>query len=281
MPETTGAPIASHAAAMPVDRLGELPSDLGLLRVSEVEAVREADRLPADTGNVPCGLEDGERAARERVETRDAALAVEREREPAHRRSQPQHGGVEPRSPDRSGSHELVVAPEDELAAAKRRRTEQLEERLVRGWRVDDLDRGSRRASRLPDLVARALVREQPRGDLPDDLVSPERAQLAGVRHLADDRVLELPAIENGLDGLEHLRANDRDHPLLALGDHRPPTAPSPPRAAARGRGTRRSRGRPPSRTATRRCPPRHSPVATRRARTRRARLTTRSASSR
>ena len=93
--------------------------------------------------------------------------------EAAHRRAQPEHRGVEPRPPNRSRSHELVVAPEHELAAAQRRRTEELEERLVRGRRVDDLALGGRRAARLRDLVARALVREQPRRDLADDLVRP------------------------------------------------------------------------------------------------------------
>ncbi len=102
-----------------VDRLGELPTDLRLLGVAEVETVREADRLTADTRDISCRLEHGERATRERVETRDAALAVEREGEPAHRRSQPQHGRIEPRAADRSGPHELVVAPVDELATAE------------------------------------------------------------------------------------------------------------------------------------------------------------------
>ena len=35
--------------------------------------------------------------------------------------------------------------------------------------------------------------------------------------------MLELPAVEHRLDGLEHLRTDDRDHPLLALGDHHLP----------------------------------------------------------
>ena len=93
----------------------------------------------------------------------------------------------------------------------------------MRGRSVDDLALGRRGAPRPRDLVARALVGQQPRRDLADDLAVPERAELARRGHLADHRVLELPAVEHRLDGLEHLRADDRDHPLLALGDHHLP----------------------------------------------------------
>ena len=37
---------------------------------------------------------------------------------------------------------------------------------------------------------------------------------------LADRGVVELPALEHGLDLVEPLGPDDRDHPLLALGDH-------------------------------------------------------------
>ena len=68
-----------------------------------------------------------------------APLPVERERETAHRRAQPQHRRVEARAANRPRADELVVAAEDELAASERRRREQLEERLGGGRRADDL----------------------------------------------------------------------------------------------------------------------------------------------
>ena len=79
------------------------------------------------------------------------------------------------------------------------------------------------RARRGLDAVARALVGEEPRRDLADDLVLPERAQQPRVGHLADHRVVQLPAVAERLRGVEHLRPDDRDHPLLALGDHHLP----------------------------------------------------------
>ncbi len=48
----------------------------------------------------------------------------------------------------------------------------------------------------------------------------PERAQLAGLGHLADHGAVELPAVDHGLDLGEPLGRDDRDHPLLRLGDH-------------------------------------------------------------
>ena len=207
-----------------VDRLRELPADLRLLGVAEVEAVREADRLAADARDVARGLEHGERAAGERVETGDPALPVEREGEAAHGGTQPEHGGVETGSADRARADELVVAAVDELAAAQSRRREELEERLVGGRRRPTISRaGVAGATRLLDLVARALVGQETGRDLADDVVVPERAELAGLGHLADHGVVELPPVEHCLDRLEHLRAHDRDHPLLALGDHHLP----------------------------------------------------------
>ena len=98
----------------PLDRLGELPADLGLLRIAEVEAVGEAERLAADAGDVAGRLEDRQLAAEAGIERADAALPVERQREPPPRGSQAEHRCVEPRPADRARLHELVVAPRDE-----------------------------------------------------------------------------------------------------------------------------------------------------------------------
>ena len=50
-----------------------------------------------------------------------------------------------------------------------------------------------------------------------------EAAELAGVGHLADHGVRELPAAADLGDVVEPLGADDGDHPLLALGDHHLP----------------------------------------------------------
>jgi hypothetical protein len=67
--------LASERHAL--DRLGELPGDLGLLRVSEVEAVGERERPPARAGHVARGLENRLHSSRPRVERRNAPGAVQ------------------------------------------------------------------------------------------------------------------------------------------------------------------------------------------------------------
>ena len=53
-----------------------------------------------------------------------------------------------------------------------------------------------------------------------DELAVEVGPQLAGVGHLSDRRVVELPSRADLLDRAQILGADDRDHPLLALGDH-------------------------------------------------------------
>src|SRR5262249_2445822 len=72
----------------------------------------------------------------------------------------------------------------------------------------------------LLDLVARALVRRQVRGDLADDLALVERAEQPYAGHGADHRTRQLPAVAHHPDRGEHLRLDDGDHPLLRLRDH-------------------------------------------------------------
>ena len=205
-----------------LDRLGELPADLRLLGVAEVEAVGEAERLAADARDVARGLEDRELAAEARVERAEAALAVERQREPAPVGAQPEDGGVETGAAHRARLHELVVAARHERARAELRRAEELEQRLARRRHLRRrLGGGDARLSL--DGVARALLGEQPGGDRPDLVAVPERAQEPGVGDLADDRAVELPAVDHRLDLGEPLGRDDRDHPLLRLRDHHLP----------------------------------------------------------
>ena len=102
-----------------LDRLGELPPDLGLLRVAEVEAVGEPERLAPGAGDVARCFENRGSATRERVERADAPRAVEREREAAVRRSQAQHGCVESRPAHGARLDELVVAARHERPRAE------------------------------------------------------------------------------------------------------------------------------------------------------------------
>ena len=115
-PETTGDAERLGGQRHPLDRLDELPRDLALLRVAEVEAVGQPERLAAGAGDVPRRLEHGERAAGARCEAGDPARPVERDGEPAERRAQPQHRRVEAGTPHGARADELVVALVDPRA---------------------------------------------------------------------------------------------------------------------------------------------------------------------
>ena len=133
------------------------------------------------------------------------------------------------------------------------------------------------RPAALLDLVARALVGQQARGD------RRRRRRRRGTRAARRCRsprrspcTAAPSARRRALHRVEHLRPDDRDHPLLRLRDHDLPRLHARPRAAARGRGGRRCRRRrTPSRRARTRARRRRSPAATRRAPTRRARRET------
>jgi hypothetical protein len=121
----------------PLYCLGQLPRDLGLLGIAEVEAIGEADGLAAGARDVARSLEHREGASGARLETRLPALAVERNREPAVAGAQPQHGRVEAGPTHCPRADEMVVAPVDRRAAADVRRAEQLEQRGRQRRRVD------------------------------------------------------------------------------------------------------------------------------------------------
>src|SRR6185437_15475895 len=78
----------------PLDRLGELVRDRRLLGVAEVEAVGEADRLAAGARDVAGGAERRLDARAEAVAL-PGRRALQRDREAAQRRAQPQDGRVE------------------------------------------------------------------------------------------------------------------------------------------------------------------------------------------
>src|SRR5262249_24680903 len=143
----------------------------------EVEAVGEPDRLAPGARHVPGSPEGRLDAGTEAVGLAESRT-LQGDREPAQRRTQAQYGRVEPRSADCARADEVVVLL-GHLAHVELR----------------PLDAPHRpRLRPLLDLVARALVCQQLRGDLADDLAVVKRTQHAVVGHLADRRAGQLPA---------------------------------------------------------------------------------------
>ena len=181
---------ARHA----LDRLGQLPRDLGLLRVAEVETVGCGKGATSRAGDVAGGLEDRAGARGPCGRRRGAAGAVERDGEPAQRGPEAQNGCVEARPPHRSGPDEVVVALVDGPAAADVRRGEQREELVALGSNRRVLDRRLERARLRLEAVARRVLGEVADGDRAHLLLVVEGAQEAGVRHHADLGAVELPS---------------------------------------------------------------------------------------
>ena len=222
-----------------------------------------ASGSPPAHATLSARVHHGRPAGAERVALAERR-AVERDREPA-RAVDPQHGGVEARAGARCASRR----------AGRTARTPTSSARGSPGA----TRRAARLGRRLLDLVARALVGEQRGRDRADDLAVEERAQLAVVGDLADHGARQLPALARRLDLVEPLGRDDRDHPLLRLGDH------DLPRLEV-GLAQRHAvevdvdagAVRAPSRRATRRARRRRSPGGRARGRARRGRATPRSA---
>ena len=140
---------ASDEAA---DRLGELPERLGLRRVAEVEAVRDAERPGAGDRDVPRRLDDRQRGPEPRVDRADGGVGVGRGDERLGRALDPQDRRAAPGSGDRVRLHVVVVLLEDRAARREVRRAEQRQQHGARVLaaqreRVDGLDgRAGRRA---------------------------------------------------------------------------------------------------------------------------------------
>jgi hypothetical protein len=73
------------------------------------------------------------------------------------------------------------------------------------------------------DPIPRRLLGEEPRGDLADEVAVRERTQLARLGDLSNRRARELPTGADRLDTGHQAGRHHRDHPLLALRDHRLP----------------------------------------------------------
>ena len=208
----------------PLDRLAPAPSAIsGFSGLPKLRQSVTPIGPPPGAGDVARCFEHGERTAGPRVERAirpcpSSESASPRKRAaaagPPHRA--PVDGPCASRRAGRSGGRPTRARPATARRAA----------RATRSATGGDRERRGRRATRAGARarpIARAFVREQPGRDRADELVVPERAQLAAVGDLADHGVRQLPALADLLDGSQALRLDHRDHPLLRLGDHHLP----------------------------------------------------------
>ena len=115
-----------------LDRLDQLPHDLGPLWIAEVQAVGRADRDRAGAGDVPRRFRDRQHRAAPGIEVAVPAVAIRRNRQPACRPLDADDAGAEASGGDRVGPHHRVVLPVGPALARNRRRREQRQQGVLR-----------------------------------------------------------------------------------------------------------------------------------------------------
>src|SRR5665647_1722941 len=210
-----------------LDGLLELPVDLALLRVAEVEAVGDRHRQGAGADQVAGRLGDRRLGASIRIEVAVAAVAVVAEGDAALRVLDAQHGGVGAGDLHGVGLHDVVVLlPGPALARdvgsgeeLRERRAQVLRPRVRRVVDGDGLvdDVAGLHGRRADD---RALVRQAPGRDVRHALAVPPDAKHLAVGDLADHGAVEIPTLADLAHVGDLFRGDDRQHALLALADH-------------------------------------------------------------
>ena len=208
-------------------RLAELPHDLGVLGVPEVEAVGDRQRLRARAGDVSRGLGQRQRRPGVGVEVAEAAVAVGRDRYPLLRPLDPHDRGVRTGRHDGVDHDHVVVLLPDPALAREVRRGDEADERLLHVGR--DRHRLELQALRLTQvcglgdrpLIDRGLVDDRRNRYVGDALALQRDARAAAVGDLAHHRDVEVPLLEYLLNLFLAPLLGDEEHPLLRLGEHR------------------------------------------------------------
>ena len=214
----------------PVDALRELPHDLGVLGVAEVQAVDHGHRRRPDAGQVGHALGQRQRRAGPGVEGAGAGIGVGGHRHAAvgggqPGTGQPQQRGVAARSDHRVQEELVVVLAVDPARRAQQR--QQVGAAVVR--RGDRCRRhGGGRLAR--PVVERGVVGERGGRDVgqhrPVEAVAdaqPAALGRIGRGDLAHDGGPHLPLGADLGHRLPRLRGDDGQHALLALAGHHLP----------------------------------------------------------
>ena len=209
-----------------LDGLGELPHDVGPLRVAEVQAVRRAHREGARAGHVARRLGDRQPRALARVEVAVAAVAVHGERQRPPGALDAHHARTHARGRDGVRPHHVIVLPVDPALARHLRGGEQGEERVGRRGRggqppgIERLALGEVGRRPRGAIVERRVVRQGPVRDLGHDGAAVAHAQQPVGRHLTDADGVQIPLLEDALDLRLAPAPHDEQHPLLRLRQH-------------------------------------------------------------
>jgi hypothetical protein len=209
-----------------LDRLHELPHDLGPFRVAEVQAVGGADRNRAGTRDVPGRLGHGELGAQPGTEVTVTAIAVDRQGKRARRPFYPHDPGAHAGGRDRVRPHHVVVLPVDPPLAGDGRGREQRHQHVPRRRRRAERRRiehghlGQVGGPARGPVVDRRLIDQRHVRDFGDDLPLVLDAHHVVIRDISDLSGVQVPLLEDALDvGLAPF-LDDQEHSLLRFRQH-------------------------------------------------------------
>ena len=227
-----GDPEGDQGLRQAVDRLRQLPHDLGVLGVAEVHAVDHGHRARPDHRQVHHRLADRHRRSEPGVHRTPQVVAVGGHRHPAtgvdagRRVLEAKDGGVAARCDHGvEEQHVVVLGPHprrvaehvEQVGSRVRRRGQAVGRVLPSNGQVRRLGPGT--------VVQRRLVLERPGRHIGHHLGTTavsggDDAEATAVGHGADHRGLHLPSTGDGQDVVELVGFDDGEHPLLGLRGH-------------------------------------------------------------
>ena len=220
--------------------LFELPHDLRPLRIAEVQAVGDGQRLAADAGDVAGRLGHRVRRAQARLQIDPARIAADAEGHAACALpGEAHHRRVALPGPHRGADADhVIVLLVDPLLGGDGGRGEDQKQRgfqILRGRKLRQLLQFVLRGGTLSrPIVERRVVGERRDGEVCDRRAGAVDDDPAGAGDPPDQRVGEVPLVADLVDFLLAALLRHEEHPLLRFGEHH--LVRGHPRLAARHR---------------------------------------------
>src|ERR1039457_5198231 len=211
----------------PIDRLRELPHDVRLFGIAEVQAIRCSHRSGSRARHFARRLRDRVHRAQPRIQMAPAPIPIQRHRKPALRALNANHARVaRSRRFNRVGLHHVVVLLPHPTFAANIRACQQLLQirSEVDGPADFDLFRHLARHWRFPSrqraFVYRGVVSQRRIRNLRHNFAVLQHAQRVAARNPPDLDRVEPPLFENAEDLVLASFLRHQQHALLRLAEH-------------------------------------------------------------
>ena len=210
-----------------INHLRELPHDVRLLWIAEIQAIGRAHRSRTRASHVACRIGDGVHRPKLRIEIAPPAVAIERHGEPALRALDADDASIPgARTFNRVGLHHVVVLLPDPTLPADIRTGEQVLQVAREIARFGQLDRCRHlpRHRRLPSfegtLVHGRIVGKRFVRNFGNNFSVVKHAHLAVTRDAADFDGVESPLLKYAEDFFFAALLRHQQHALLGFAEH-------------------------------------------------------------